>query len=81
MTPSTGRPPTTTEGEVRRIVRRLRGPAGILADADRMQAMTTMLRQIDQGVRYGRPPREQLVHLAAHAQAWAEEIVEVDDDD
>lgn len=74
--PSSGRPPTTTEGEVRRIVRRLHGPHGALVDADRQQAMHALLRQIDQGVRYGGAPREQLVRLAAHAQAWAEVIGE-----
>ena len=70
----TGRPPTTTEGEVRRLVRRLRGPAGAMATHDRLQAIDALMRQIVQGTNYGRPGREHLLRLAAHAQAWAEEL-------
>ena len=70
----TGRPPTTVEGEVRRIVRRLQGPHGALVDRDRLEAMATLLRQVEQGANYGKAPREQLVRIAAHAQAWVEVI-------
>lgn len=69
---SAGRPPTTVEGKVRAAVRDL-APVN---PAVRVIVMESLLRTATVDLhQVGRPSRDVLVRLAAHAIAWADEEV------
>ena len=70
-----GRPATTVEGQVRSMTKRLASPAGAMDAGVRLEVMETLLRGARTDARFmGKPSRESLIRLAAHAIAWAEEM-------
>lgn len=74
----TGRPPTTAQGRVRAIVKRMQGVHGAIAPRDRYRAMHALMGNVHRGFGSGSDPElHDLEALAAHALAWAEEIEQV----
>jgi hypothetical protein len=71
----TGRPPSTVEGQVKQLARRLRGPGGVMGTLDRLHVMKSLMAQADGQARYADGPDPSLLcRLAAHAIVWAEEL-------
>ena len=74
-----GRPPSTVEGEVRKMARKVRGASGDMDPFNRLAVIAALSGQLTHGVRYnGAPDKWSLIRLAAHAQVWAEELEEGD---
>lgn len=77
-----GRPPSTVEGQVKALTRRLRTPNGDMGTLERLAIMRNLLGQADGQARYsGEPDPALLMKLAAHCVVWAEALEGADDAD